>query len=61
MGSVMWNMLELPMFGQSVNRVCEGVGVRSSPPLPVLADLMHTRFAADGFLFYLVTVCCVKS
>jgi hypothetical protein len=26
-GSVMWNMLELPMFGLSGNRVCEGVGL----------------------------------
>lgn len=26
-GSVMWNMLELLMFGQSGNRVCQGVGL----------------------------------
>jgi hypothetical protein len=26
-GSVMWNVLEQRMFGQSVNSVCEGVGV----------------------------------
>jgi hypothetical protein len=26
-GSVMWNMLELPMFGQSGNRVCQGIGL----------------------------------
>ena len=58
MGSVMWNMLEQPRFGRSGNRVCKAVGL--DPPVSFLSHLMRTRFAADGFLFYLVTVCCVK-
>jgi hypothetical protein len=30
------------------------------PPPLLLSHVLHTRFAADGFLFYLVTVCCAK-
>jgi len=35
-GSVMWNMLELPRFGWSVNRVCKAVGLDAPPPNPII-------------------------